>query len=48
LLARNATTDSKLDFRVYNEQATPRELIGQAAVELFAVIQKNRGKSKHL
>jgi len=38
-------TNSKLEFRVYNEQASPREIIGQASVDLFSLLQKHRYKS---
>jgi len=48
LFSRNATTTSKLDFRVYSEHMSHCEVIGQAAVDLLPVLQKHRYKSKCL
>ena len=38
-------TTSRLEFKVYNELASQREVIGQASVDLFEVMQKHRFKS---
>lgn len=47
MISRNALADSKLAFKVYNEQATPRELVGRATVDLSSLMQKHRGKSMY-
>jgi len=44
-LCRTAGKDSKLGFMVYSERLGPEELVGQADVDLSAVMQKHRGKS---
>ena len=40
-------TTSKLDFKVFNEQTSLREIIGQASVNLSQVLQKHRFKSMY-
>ena len=42
-----ATTNSRLAFTVHDEQATSREPIGHTDVNLYAVMQKHRGKSMY-
>ena len=46
LVSRNATKNSKLDFMMYGEDTTSRELIGQATLNLSDVMQKHRSKSE--
>jgi len=44
---RNVMANSKLEFKVYNDLTSQREVVGQGSIDLFQVMQKHRSKSMY-